>query len=148
MRPYPNFYNSFKSCKTFTRLYVKCEIFAPRYLILLAPKVTWFIIGTSRLTLYWFRTALAVSLRSKISYIKAGFTLFSVLKISIQRLLSPSQNCTTQPRVMWSHYIFKSKLLISKIFLNLNYLKFGLRTIASIPSLLVHFIYGTVFFIW
>ena len=34
------------------------QIFDPRYLILSAPKVTWFVIGTPRLALYWFRTVL------------------------------------------------------------------------------------------
>ena len=64
------------------------QISGPRYLILLAPKVTWFIMGTSRLGLYWFRIALLVFLSSKMSFIKVGFILFSVLKISIQRLRS------------------------------------------------------------
>ena len=41
------------------------QISGPRYLILLAPKVTWFIMGTSRLGLYWFRIALLVFLSSK-----------------------------------------------------------------------------------
>ena len=64
------------------------QIFGPRYLILLAPKVTWFIMGTSRLGLYWFRIALLVFLSSKVSFIKVGFILLSVLNISIQRLRS------------------------------------------------------------
>ena len=31
------------------------EISGPKYLILLAPKVIWFLMGTSSLGLYWFR---------------------------------------------------------------------------------------------
>ena len=63
-------------------------IFDPSYLILLAPKVTWFIIGTSRLSVYGLQTVILVFLSSKSSFTIAGFILFSVLKISVQRLLS------------------------------------------------------------
>ena len=69
-------------------LYILDQISGPRYLRLLAPKVTWFIMGTSRLCLYWFRIALLVFLSSKMSFIKVGFILFSVLNISIERLRS------------------------------------------------------------
>ena len=68
----------------------KFQTFGLRYQTLLASKVTWFMIGTSRLSLYWFQTALLVFLDSKLSFIKAGFKLSSVLKTSIQRFLSPA----------------------------------------------------------
>ena len=64
------------------------QISGPRYIILLAPNVTWFMMGTSRLGLHWFRIAPLVFLSSKMSFIKFGFILFSVLNISIQRLRS------------------------------------------------------------
>ena len=110
----PVFYNYFKSCKTFTWLYVKwkcipnfcSKISAP---ILLALKVTWFIMGTSRLGLYWFRIALLVFLSSKMPFIKVGFILFTVLK----RFTVQSSNipCTFTSkfydRLIWGIIIIK-----------------------------------------
>ena len=76
----PVFSNSFNSySQFFIRLSLnfiwngsESQIFRPRYLTLLVPKVTWFMVETSSLILHWFRNALLDFLSSKISFIKAG----------------------------------------------------------------------------
>ena len=85
------------------------QISGPRYLILLAPKVTWFIMGTSRLGLYWFRIALLVFLSSKMPFIKVGFILFTVLKrFTVQSSNVPCTFTSTfYDRLIWGIIIVK-----------------------------------------
>ena len=85
------------------------QISGPRYLILLAPKVTWFIMGTSRLGLYWFRIALLVLLSSKMPFIKVGFILFTVLKrFTVQSSNVPCTFTSTfYDRLIWGIIIVK-----------------------------------------
>ena len=86
----PASYIFLKICKTFTwldfHLYDGSEFqaFGSRYLMILTPKVTWPIIGFSRFVLI---SNYPISIPEN-SFIKAGFILFSVLKISIERRLS------------------------------------------------------------
>ena len=87
----PVFYNYFKIHKTFTWLYVKWK-WVPNFWSMISNRFGskgYLIYNMNFLVnLHWFRTALLVFLSSKISFIKARFTLCSVLKISLQRLLN------------------------------------------------------------
>ena len=52
------------------------EISGPKYLILLAPEVIWFLMGTSRLGLYWFRYR--IFFKKRYGNTRIGGFLFSV----------------------------------------------------------------------
>ena len=85
------FYNSFKSFKTFIWLYVNYKWisnFWSKISNTFGSKSYLIWIGNSRLSLYWFQTALLIFLSLKILFIKAGFILFSVLRLLIKNLLS------------------------------------------------------------
>ena len=55
------------------------QIFGPKDLMLLLPKLTWLTLGISRLSLYWLRTILFVTLNLKILFINDGFIEFILL---------------------------------------------------------------------
>ena len=55
------------------------QIFGPKDLMLLLPKLTWLTLGISRLSLYWLRTILFVTLNLNTSFINDGFIEFILL---------------------------------------------------------------------
>ena len=57
------------------------QIFGPKDLILILPKLTWLTLETSRLGLYWLQTVLLalVTLNLKSSFVKDGFIEFILL---------------------------------------------------------------------
>ena len=75
----PVFYNYFKSCKTFTWLYVKWKCtrnFWSKISNTFGSKVIWFLMGTSRLGLYWFRYR--IFFKKRYGNTRIGGFLFSV----------------------------------------------------------------------
>ena len=55
------------------------QSFGPKDLMPLLPKLTWLTLGILRLSQYWLRTIVLVTLNLKISFINGGFIEFILL---------------------------------------------------------------------